>query len=163
MEVYAFVLSIIAFLFGIASFLINYFMGRKVVRSSTYSSMMERLFEINRIELEKPKLYELLHHNFSDESEEKGGTELSTYLFMLFNLYAEIFTQHTRYRLFDKDQMQIWESRIENDFFERLFLRGYWIKQKKKSSKEFTEEFKQFINARLEVAENRPVTISGKS
>lgn len=54
----SFFLSILAFLFAVSSFGINYFIGRKVVRSSTYSSMMGRLFEMNKTELEKPELFE---------------------------------------------------------------------------------------------------------
>lgn len=96
-----------------------------------------------------------LYEEFSEDAMKKGGVELNTYLFMLFNLYAEIYIQHKKYGLFDRDQMQVWENRIENDFLYRQFLCGYWKMEKQRSAKEFTDGFKHFIDSKLNTAEAR--------
>jgi hypothetical protein len=77
---------------------------------------------------------------------------------MVFNLYAEIHTQHKRYGLFDKEQMRIWEHRLTSDFQQRPFLRGYWESEKEKYPGEYTKSFKRFVDRALERAEEKEHT-----
>lgn len=154
-------IAVIAMIFSLTSFVIAYQTGRKEVRSSTYSAIMGRLFELNRIELQEPKLFEHLHEEFSPAKIEKGGGGLSTYLFMLFNLYAEIYTQYRQYRRFDREEMRIWENRIENDFFYRPFLRGYWEARKQHLHNEYADGFLQFMDERVRTAGRRRKTTEG--
>lgn len=72
---------------------------------------------------------------------------------MLFNLYSEIHTQYEHYKLFDKEQMNVWEARIANDFRGRRFLRGYWKAEIANYPTEYTASFKSFVTKALARAE----------
>jgi hypothetical protein len=138
---------------SIASFWGTYQMTIKQMRSSTFSEIMSRLFAINELEVEKPVLFELLYNDFEAIKDGKDKIELTNYVFMIFNLYLEIYTQHERFKLFDNEQMNAWEARITNDLTNRRFLRGYWKSEMALYSNEYTKSFKKFIAKAIERAE----------
>jgi hypothetical protein len=126
------------------------------LRSATYSGIMSRLFELNRLEMEKPDLFATLYTDFDEKAlttDDGGLSPLSHYLFMLFNLYSEIHTQYQHYKLFDKEQVEVWEARAANDFRVRRFLRGYWKAELSNYPTEYTDSFKVFMTKALERAE----------
>lgn len=147
------ILSLTALIFSIWSFWKTREMTVNQVRSATYAGIMSRLFELNQLEIEKPHLFEQLYNEFNPQAVAKGGGGLAHYLFMLFNLYAEIYTQYEKYNLFDEEQMRVWARRIINDFKGRQFLRGYWRAELVNYPKEYTQSFKEFITRALEKAE----------
>src|SRR5262245_57626605 len=103
-------IAILAFFASGASIVISYLIWHRQTKSSVYSSIMERLFEINRLEVEKPELFEQLYEEYSPKAVYQGGKGLTIYLFMVFNLYAEIHVQHKDYGLFDERQMEVWRQ-----------------------------------------------------
>lgn len=148
-------IAILAFIVSVGSLVISYFVWRYQGRSLVYSAIMSRLFEINRLEIEKPELFEHLYEEYTMNAVSQGGKGLTHYLFMVFNLYAEIYAQHKVYRLFDDREMEVWRQRLISDFSQRIFLRGYWNAALEQHSGEYTEEFKDFVNRALEEAERR--------
>lgn len=155
-------IAILAFIGSGVSIVISYFIWHRQTRSSVYSSIMGRLFEINRLEVEKPELFERLYEEYTAKAVSQGGKGLTHYLFMVFNLYAEIHVQHNIYGLFDDRQMEVWRQRLINDFRHRIFLHGYWNAVLEQYSEEFTEEFKDFVNKALEEAERRTLADTTK-
>jgi hypothetical protein len=157
----------LGFLFSLLSFYVIIRATRKQTQSATYSAIMGRLLEINRLEVEKPHLFEILYEDYNTSTLDRGGAGLSHYLFMVMNLYAEIHLQHTKYGLFDEEQFRIWQSRLENDFSKRAFLRGYWRSEVKNFPNEYTKSFAGFVDAALTAAEKsqqldqRPAKDSG--
>ena len=148
-------IAILAFFVSGGSLALSYFVWYRQTRSSVYSAIMGRLFEINRLEVEKPELFEHLYEEYTIKTVSHGGKGLTHYLFMVFNLYAEIHVQHKVYGLFDDKQMEVWRQRLINDFKQRIFLHGYWKEVLKQHSGEYTEEFKDFVNKALEEGERR--------
>ena len=141
------VLAGIAIFVAIASFAVSH----RAVKANTHAAIMGRLFEINRLEIEHPELFEHLYEEFDPAAVQRGGPKgLSHYLFMLFNLYAEVFSQHERYGLFDEEEFGVWRGRIENDFRVRTFLLGYWRYECENFASEYTPDFKRFIDRRIE-------------
>jgi hypothetical protein len=128
------------------------------LRSATYAGIMSRLFELNRLEMERPQLFTPLYTDFDAKAltgEGSGLSPLAHYLFMLFNLYSEIHTQYEHYQLFDQEQMRVWEARAANDFRGRRFLKGYWEAELANFPTEYTESFKAFMGKALARAEGQ--------
>jgi len=148
-------IAILAFIVSGGSLVLSYFVWYRQTRSSVYSAIMGRLFEINRLEVEKPELFEHLYEEYTVKAVSQGGKGLTHYLFMVLNLYAEIYVQHKVYGLFDDRQMEVWRQRLINDFRQRIFLHGYWSAVLEQHSGEYTEEFKDFVSKALEEAERK--------
>src|SRR4051812_27777688 len=89
------VFTALAFLFSLFSFYKVTSFNRNQMRSSAYSAIMERLFEINILEVGTPLLFEKLYENFNENALDEKGLGLRHYLFMVFNLYAEVYIQYT--------------------------------------------------------------------
>lgn len=155
------------FFFSMLSFYIVISATRKQSESITYAAVMGRLLEINQLEVNIPRLFEILHTEFSEEALEENGGALRPYLFMVLNLYAEVHVQHTKYGLLDEEQFRIWKSRLENDFHRRPFLRGYWRAEMKGSPNEYSKGFKAFVEDSLANTEKHlrttgePITDTG--
>lgn len=131
-------IAALAFIASVGSLGVSFLVWRFLryqTKATVYSAIMGRLFEINRLEVEKPALFEQLYSDYTDEALNQGGRGLSHYVFMVFSLYCEIHTQHNAYGLYDAEQMQIWEERLTNDFRQRQFLRGYWMSERDKYPK----------------------------
>jgi hypothetical protein len=138
----------------LTSFIFSWITLRMTVRqskSNTYSDIMSRLFEMNRLEIERPDLFGALYDDFNPEAVRMGGgtSGLGHYLYMLFNLYEEIFTQNDQYKLLGDNQFDQWVSRIENDFTLKPFLRDYWKHVNQESPNIYSLAFRIFIEKRL--------------
>lgn len=149
------IIAIAALIISIWSFWSTREMASTQIRAATFASIMDRLFEINRLEVEKPFLFEQLTKDFDAKLASRNRTELINYVFMVFNLYLEIHTQHEKYHLFDAEQMKAWEARITNDLKARKFLRGYWKAEMHNFPDEYTESFKAFMSKLAERAEQK--------
>lgn len=146
-------ISAVALLFSAFTWYRSHKATLKQARATIYSSIMGRLFEINQLEIEKPGLFESLYEDFNPAVLEKGREGLSHYLFMLFNIYEEAFTQHQKFGLFDNNEMEQWRNRLRNDFFQRKFLQGYWRHDQELFSNERSEAFSAFVHSVLKEAE----------
>ena len=145
------ILALIAITLSAISFFSSHKLAIRQSKSSTYSEIMSRLFELNSLEIEKPKLFKTLYKKeFDPKLVAKGGDEgLGHYLFMLFNLYEEIFIQKDRFDLLDDVQFEQWTARIENDFNQKPFLQGYWKFAKNESPGIFSADFREFVDKRF--------------
>ncbi len=54
-------IAALAFITSVGSLTISYLVWRHQTRSTTYSAIMGRLFEINRLEVEQPELFAQLY------------------------------------------------------------------------------------------------------
>lgn len=155
-------LSLAALAFSVWSFWTTRAMTMNHLRSATYAAVMSRLFELNRLEMERPQLFTPLYAEYDATalmSEGSGLSPLAHYLFMLFNLYSEIHLQYEHYKLFDQEQMRVWEARAANDFRGRKFLKGYWEAETTNFPTEYTASFKAFMDQALERAEGLPARV----
>ena len=147
------VISGVALIISIVSWRLSHKATLKQMKASVYSAIMGRLFEINKLEIEKPSLFQSLYKEFNLEALEKGGNGFSHYLFMIFNLYEEAYLQHNKFDLFENEEMILWENRLQNDFIQRPFLKGYWRHEQARYFGERSKEFAKYVDEILKKAE----------
>lgn len=140
---------------------ISFISSERQGRAATYTAIMDRLFEINRLEIERAHLFQLLYKPFHESDVAEGGYEgLGHYCFMVLNSYEEVYSQCRNHRQLTEEQLETWRRRLVNDFRTREFWRGYWEYSKQKFPGDYTREFMEFVDgAKLEAM--RDVALPG--
>ncbi|MCB9719133.1 MAG: hypothetical protein H6712_35135, partial [Myxococcales bacterium] len=120
-------LGLAALAVSVTSVAYTFRQNQKISRANTFTNIKSRLFALNKLELENRGIFEQLYGPFELTAIEKGGENgLGHYLYMLFNLYEEVWFQYQNYDLSKDDQFDAWKARIETDLAQREFMRGYW-------------------------------------
>ena len=135
--------AILAIVFSVISLtvtVISVIWTVKQVKSSTYERIRGRLFELNKIEVEHPDIFQSLNNEISEDWLKQGGR--GHYLFMFFSFYEEIFVQRQKFRLIGEDEYQVWKNRLLNNLLTRKAVRSYWDKY---YSKEARPDFQTYI------------------
>jgi hypothetical protein len=128
---------------------------RYAFSSATYAALLGRLLAVNRLAIEKPELFRGLYADRDEGGKGESDAALGLYVFMTFALYADVYTQHTKYGLITGPQLRTWERLLENEFQRRPYLRGYWRAESERFAEDYTPGFRQFVTAALERAERR--------
>lgn len=154
-ELLTVVVASLALVFSIISYYNSHRVQLRITEASTYSGIMERLFELNKIEVENPDFFKILFEEFDNTKTTKGGNNgMGHYLYMLFNLFEEIYVHYKVFKLMQGSHFEVWKARITNDFANRPFLLGYWKYTIEHFPTEYHDGFIDFINYCIAKAEN---------
>ena len=89
-EILSNIVAFVALVFSVAAFVLSYKMTLTQSRATAFSQIMNRLFELNQLEVNNPSMYEKLYNEYAESEVARGGGGLGHYVFMIFNLYEEV-------------------------------------------------------------------------
>lgn len=108
----------------IVSIVITAVWSIKQMRSNTYSRIMDRMFELNKIEFRNKELFKALDDPL--DAREPFLPEKHHYLFMVFSIYNEIFMQHYSCGLLSEGEYISWERRFASLLVNKKSILEYW-------------------------------------
>jgi hypothetical protein len=95
------------------------------IRSSTAINIALQLDQLNLSALDHPEIYDQLGKPYLQRPG-KGRDRAALLMDIRLNLFDQIYTQHKKYTLIEKDDFEVWIRVIKDMFQTEPYALGYW-------------------------------------